>query len=166
MLGPNQLPYSVVGERCFVRVDPPKELSEGGLFIPDEAKIRSFSGKVIDAGLIARDRLHDHGLKIGDHVLFAKFAGIVEEWDHIIEGPTDLDSSAYDWKRLPSKSGELTKYECINTGAIRVIEPMVVLNVDDIIGSVELARRIDSGEIRYELAQTPDGSTQHVISRN
>jgi co-chaperonin GroES (HSP10) len=165
MLGPNQLPYSVVGERVFLRMDPPKERTEGGLYMPDEAKLRAFSGTVIDAGLIARDKLYDHGLSIGDHVLIARFAGVIEEWDHVIEGPYNLEDEAYEWRRVPTKAGQLTKYQCEKTGAIRVLEPMVVANVDDILGSIDLARRLDAGEMFYERAATEDGRTQHVLSR-
>lgn len=166
MLGPNQLPYSVVGDRVFLRMDPPKEQSEGGLYIPDEAKLRAFSGTVVDAGLIARDKLYDHGVSIGDHVLIAKFAGVIEEWDHVIEGPYDLPDDSYEWRRVPTKAGQLTKYECEKTKAIRVIEPMVVANGDDILGSINLARRLDAGEMNYERAETEDGRTQHILNRS
>jgi co-chaperonin GroES (HSP10) len=162
MLGPNDLPYAVTGERCFIKVNPPKKLTVAGMHIPDSAQVRSFSGVLIDAGLQARDKLRDHGYQIGDHVVFGKFAGIVEEWDHIIHGDASLPDDKYDWAYLSHAAGEAEKYECKNTLAVRAVEPAVVLNCDDLIASVELAERLRSQQVEYTQVETAVG-IQHVV---
>jgi co-chaperonin GroES (HSP10) len=163
MLGPNDLPYAVTGERCFIKVDPPKRRTVGGLEIPITAQVRAFSGQLIDAGLQARDKLRDHGYQIGDHVIFGKFAGIVEEWDHVIDGDDQQADDSYDWALESHQPGEPMIYKCRKTGALRAIEPAVVLNCDDLLASVELAHRRRSGDVEYTEAATTDGRMQHVV---
>jgi co-chaperonin GroES (HSP10) len=165
MLGPNEFGRAVIGVRCLVLVDEPKKLTAVGLHIPDEAKVRAFSGVLLDAGLQARDRLHDHGIEIGDRIEYGRFAGIIEEWERITEGPHDLPDDAYDWRFVGRKDNQETTYRCDKTGAVRVISPIVVMNCDDIISSYSLDQRRASGAVKYVTAQTPDGRTQHVIER-
>jgi len=166
MLGPTDLPLAVTGDRCLILVDMPKKLTAGGLEIPDVAQLRMFSGKLLDAGLSARDKLHDNGIHVGDAVQFGKFAGVIEEWDHIIEGDHTLPDDAYDWAFYKHETGESRKYKCNKTGAIRAIDPLVVLNVDDILGSVDLAARRRQGTAAYKRGVTSTGKTQHYIERS
>lgn len=167
MLGPNDLPYAVTGERCFIKVDPPKRLTSSGLLhIPQVAQVRSFSGVLVDAGLQARDKLRDHGYRIGDHVIFGKFAGIIEEWDHIIEGDASKPDEAYSWRKLDHEPGTAETFRCDNTDALRAVEPCCVLNCDDLLASVELAERLRRGTVEYREAPTTDGRVQHFVFSN
>ncbi len=67
-----------LGERVIVKPVPSEEKTKSGLFIPDNAKERPQQGEVIAVG---SGRLLDNGtrvaidLKVGDTVLFSKFAG-------------------------------------------------------------------------------------------
>jgi|GEM_PF-5208849 len=166
MLGPNELPFAAVGERCLIKADPAKRFSAGGLALPAESLLRPFSGQIIDAGLQARDKLYDNGLAVGHRVFYGKFAGVIEEWDHVIEGDHTLPDDQYEWRRIPSEPDQPTKYKCDKTGAIRVIQPLVLINVDDILGSEDLSHLLATGALRYEFGRTEDGRTQHVLERN
>lgn len=166
MLGPNDLPFSVSGIRTLILEHPPKEKSEGGIYMPDNAKERYFSGKLLDAGLQARDTLYDNGYEIGDDVEFGRYAGLREAWDHVIEGPHDLPDDAYNWQFADSIAGVSRTYKCAKTGAVRLIESIIVLNVDDLIASIQLAGRLRSGAMRYTRAKTADGATQFIVERN
>ena len=166
MLGPNDLPFAVVGERCLIKVHEPKTRSAGGIEIPAMAQNRPFTGRLIDAGLRARDKLHDNGIRIGDDILFGKFAGVVEEWEHIIEGDPSSCSVDDDWTRLPSKPGQPEKWKLDkDPTVIRAAEPVVVLNCDDILASVQLAARIGLGDVEVVRGAVghPGGPTQHVL---
>lgn len=163
MLGPNDLPFAVVGERCVLKADPPRKRTIGGLELPVTSQLKPFTGVILDAGLQARDKLRDHGINIGDRVWYGKFAGIVEEWDHVIEGDHTLPDDAYDWKFKSAEPGEPTLYECAKTGAVRAVEPIVVFNSDDILASAELADRLRAGLVSYERAPTTDGREQHIV---
>ena len=165
MLGPNDLPFAVVGDRCFVKMDPPEERTLGGLHIPQTAQMKRFSGRILDAGLSARDKLYDNGISVPGQVVFGKFAGIIEEWRHIIEGPHDLPDAAYDFMPLPHEENTPPRYKCRNTGAVMVIDPCLVMNVDDVLGSMELATQIRTGSAVYVRGRTADGRTQHVLER-
>lgn len=164
LLGPRDFPFAVVGERCLVKADPPRKRTVGGIELPVTSQLRPFTGTLLDAGLQARDKLHDHGVQLGDRVWFGKFAGIVEEWDHVIEGDHTLPDDAYDWAFESAEPGDATKYRCRKTGALRAVEPFVVLNAEDILSSQQLAERLRSGEVEYRRGeQIATGRVQHVI---
>lgn len=166
MLGPNDLPFAVAGMRVLILEKAPKDRTEGGLHIPDVAKIRYWSGVLLDAGLQARDILHDNGFKIGDEVEFGQYAGLREVWDRVVEGDHSLPDDSYSWGLIDSVAGVQKRYKCSKTGAIRAMDSIIVLNVDDLIASVELAARIRNGAARYKLGKTSDGKTQHFIERS
>lgn len=164
LLGPNDFPFAVVGERCFLKADPPRKRTIGGIELPVSSQLRPFTATLLDAGLQARDRLHDHGIQIGDRVWFGKFAGVVEEWDHVIAGDHTLPEDAYDWAFDSAEPGEATRYVCRKTGAVRAVEGIVVLNADDILASQELAERLRSGDVSYMRGTAvTDGRVQHVV---
>ena len=163
MLSKDELPFAVVGERCLILAEAPKTRTAGGIEIPATSQLRPFMGILMGAGLQALDKLHDHGIKIGDRVLYGKFAGVIEEWDRIIEGRADLDPDDEEWSRMPTQPGRPERYKH-PSGAIREVAPVVVLNVDDLLASVELAARFRAGHIGVQFATTADGRTQHVIS--
>ena len=170
LLGPNDLPFAVSGERCAVVEKTPKGRTEGGLYIPDTAKERYYSGRLVAAGLAAMDKLHDHGFQFGDEVEFGRYAGLREAWDHVIEGDHTLAPEAYDWKRdVEGRSDVCERYVCQKTGAVRVVESLIIINVDDLLGSKQLAERLRDGEMRMVARQwTNDAGferTSYVIER-
>ena len=67
-----------LGERVVVKPLPSEEVTKGGIVLPDTAKEKPQEGEVIAVG---PGRLLDSGtrvtidLKVGDKVLFSKYAG-------------------------------------------------------------------------------------------
>jgi chaperonin GroES len=67
-----------LGERVVVKPLPSEEVTKGGIVLPDTAKEKPQEGEVIAVG---PGRLLDNGtrvtidLKVGDKVLFSKYAG-------------------------------------------------------------------------------------------
>jgi len=67
-----------LGERVVVKALPGEEVTKGGIVLPDTAKEKPQEGEVIAVG---PGRLLDNGtrvtidLKVGDKVLFSKYAG-------------------------------------------------------------------------------------------
>lgn len=169
MRGPKDVPYAVTGERCAIVEKPPKGRTEGGLIIPDIAKMRYFAGRLIDAGLQARDKLYDHGYELGDEVTFGQYAGLREAWDHVVEGDHTLPDDCYKWSRdVEASSSVCERYICEKTGAIRLIESLIIVNVDDLLASIQLAERLRSGQMRIvrKKYETPSGErVYHAIER-
>jgi len=166
LLGPKDLPFAVSGERCLIAEKPPKERTVGGLYLPEKAKERYYSGRLLDAGLQALDKLYDNGFELGDEVEYGRYAGLREAWDHVIEGDHTLPEDAYDWRRDTEHSSDVCeRYVCAKTKAVRVMESVIVINVDDIIASRELAARRRAGTVKRRRATTEDGRTQHVFER-
>jgi len=157
-------PVAPVGERVLLLPDPPAEETEGGLHIPDVAKHKPYAGTLVDAGLQAMDKLYDNGIELGDHVWWGKFAGVIEEWDHIVEDG-DVACSGHSWDRKAAPRILTSAFECSTCHATRLIEPLIVANVDDLLGSVELAQRRRRGRVKYERGACEDGATQHYIER-
>jgi chaperonin GroES len=65
-------------DRVLIRRLDQDEKTSGGIIIPDTAKEKPMEGEVIGAGPGARDEkgeLHPLDVKIGDRVLFGKWAG-------------------------------------------------------------------------------------------
>jgi len=67
-----------LGERVVVKALPGEEVTKGGILLPDTAKEKPQEGEVVAVG---SGRLLDNGtrvaidLKVGDKVLFSKYAG-------------------------------------------------------------------------------------------
>jgi len=67
-----------LGERVVVKPLPSEEITKGGIVLPDTAKEKPQEGEVVAVGT---GRLLDNGtrvsidLKVGDRVLFSKYAG-------------------------------------------------------------------------------------------
>lgn len=166
MLGPNDLPFAVSGHRTLIVEKSADERTRGGLYVPDTCKERYFSGRLVAAGLTALDQLYDQGYQLGDDVEFGRYAGLREAWDHVVEGDHTLPEDAYQWQFDRDVSTDACKvYTCAKTGAVRKVESVIVLNVADLIASVQLARRLSSGEMRYVHGITREGRTQHVLRR-
>ena len=67
-----------LGDRIVIKVLEDTEQTSGGIFIPDSAKEKPQKGEVVAVGL---GKLNDKGerepmdVKVGDTVLYAKYAG-------------------------------------------------------------------------------------------
>lgn len=67
-----------LGDRIVIKVIEDTEQTSGGIFIPDSAKEKPQKGEVIAVGL---GKLNEKGerepmdVKVGDNVLYAKYAG-------------------------------------------------------------------------------------------
>ena len=76
-------------DRVLVRRIEAEEKTPGGIIIPDTAKEKPVEGEVLAVGAGARDengRIVPLDVKVGDHVLFGKWAGT----DVIIDGEDRL----------------------------------------------------------------------------
>ncbi|MEW5807387.1 MAG: co-chaperone GroES [Acidobacteriota bacterium] len=79
-----------LADRILIKRLEEKEVVKGGIIIPDTAKEKPMEGKVIAVG---PGRLDDNGkrvpieVKVGDKVLFGKYAGTeikIEDEEHVI----------------------------------------------------------------------------------
>ena len=85
-----------LNDRVLVKRLESEEKTAGGLFIPDSAKEKPAKGEIVACG---PGKLNDKGervameVKVGDVVLFAKYAGTeikVDGVDHIIMREDDI----------------------------------------------------------------------------
>lgn len=68
--------WQPIGNKCIVWRFPPLEFSPSGLLIiPEDAQSPHAKGLLVAAGPQAQDYLGSHGIKLGDEVVFARFAG-------------------------------------------------------------------------------------------
>jgi chaperonin GroES len=82
-------------DRVIVKRVAEEEKTKGGIFIPDTAKEKPIEGEVIAAGPGKREdgKLVDLGVKVGDRVLFGKYAGTEVKLDgseHLILREDDI----------------------------------------------------------------------------
>lgn len=82
-------------DRILVRRAAAEEKSPGGIIIPDQGKEKPVKGEVIATGngKVWNDRIVPLDVKVGDHVLFTKYAGTevkIEGVDHIIMREDDI----------------------------------------------------------------------------
>lgn len=179
------------GDRILVRAQAPESESEGGIAYAEKAKERPMVGWIVTAGLKALDVMYDNDDQIGDMILYAKYAGCVEDWKHIV-GPDDVKcphDGAKDYVPQPSAvleglgskrdpavdrkwacvpggpTDNVTLQECRACGTLIVTERMIVMNVEDIMLNIDSQERLESGEISIVRGVDPDGRTQHVIER-
>lgn len=165
MLKFDELPSVPLNDRIMVLPDPPPDKTEGGLAIPDVAQKQAAQGRIVDAGLKAHDILYDGGDRVGDFVLYGQFAGVWEEWDHLVKEGSDPDCE-HDWvHRRLDNSFRRQGRECARCGAHRLQEPVLVMNVGDIQCNVSKAARVRSGELVLLRGQTIDGKTVHYYAR-
>ena len=68
-----------MGNRILVKPDPIEELTEGGIYIPDQVKNThenaQQTGLLVAAGQSAWDSWKHPWAKIGDRVMFARYGG-------------------------------------------------------------------------------------------
>lgn len=162
MLKGNELPAFPSNDRIMVKPDVPPE-KEGVLWVPDVAKHRANKGVILHAGLSASDMCHDHEHRIGDRVWWGQFAGVIEEWSHITK-PGD-DSCSHDWDRGSSPGDRMVLRTCTKCHAEWLTEPILIMNVEDILANETAEERRRNGEFTVAKANTEDGKTQHVIRR-
>lgn len=157
-----ELPIYPSGERVIFLPHRPVEKSEAGLIIPESAQHRPYSGKLVAAGLKALDLLHDQAIEVGDTVFWAKFAGVIEEWDRIAEGEFVCPHGEHSWQRLPKPDALSSAFKCGLCGAKRMVEAIIVADASDVLGSAEQAQRLYEGKIRIVKRQTDEG-LQHFF---
>jgi chaperonin GroES len=162
MLVGDQLPGFPNNDRVMIKPDPPEERTSGGLYIPEKAQVWSVKGTIINAGLTARDLMYDHGHKLGDRVQFGQLAGVWLEWDHITE-PGDKADCAHDWVSAPCHVQRVQKKKCVTCGAGRTQEPVLIMNVEDILLNETAEERMRRGEVGISRGKSSEGSTTHVI---
>ena len=68
-----------LADRVLILPAPVEEKTVGGIIIPDTAKETPLKGEVIAAGNGTKDE--EMVLKVGDHVLYGKYAGTEVEID-------------------------------------------------------------------------------------
>ena len=158
-----ELPYQPSGSRVLVQIYPMNDKTQGGIVIPDSAKTNQFAGRILAGGLDALDKMIENDQRIGDDVLFAKFAGVVEELDHVVV-KGNKDKCKHEWSRMDGGHNGRPAHKC-KCGAIRQMDGTVVLLIDDIILNVTQANRLRTGEVYIYLGVTADGKPQHVFKR-
>lgn len=182
-------PAHPIDDRILVRENKPESTTASGLAIPDSAKERCMNGVLIAAGDAAADYFYDRGIELGDVILYAKYAGVVDKWNHIV-GPDDpkCDHDGA-WDKLARPSGTLDAlrggvskeaaalrkkwdvaggenenidlYECRACETLIAEERHIVMSCKDVLMSVDLQERLERGLMsRYRgKADNDDGST-------
>jgi chaperonin GroES len=78
--------FKPLKDRLLVKYSEEPEKSAGGLFIPETAKEKPQKGEVVAAGsgrMTEDGKLHAMEVKVGDIVLFEKYAGSKINMDNI-----------------------------------------------------------------------------------
>lgn len=168
-----QRPAQPLGDRVFVRPHPIEDVTEGGLAKPEIAKERQYAGTLLAAGDQAADKLYELGVEIGDEIWYAKYAGIIEEWHHIVKdgAPECTHDSAWDfvskdsadWSYAPKKDDDTKLRACRTCGALRVTERVILMSTDDLACDVDLQRRLEAGAVKRVRGVTDDGRPRYYI---
>lgn len=164
-----------LGARVLVREFAAESQSEGGLALAETAKERYFAGTIVAAGDQAADRLYDLGVEIGDEVWFGKYAGLIQEWQHLVgrdnaDCPHDSVFEAVTrddkrWAGLGSKDDNRTLRACRSCGTLKLTERVIVLAVDDLCVDVDLQVRLERGEVARKRGTDAEGRTRYYIER-
>ena len=83
-------------DRVIVKRLAEEDKTKGGIIIPDTAKEKPMEGKIIAVGkgkLLEDGKIHPLDVKVGDRVLFGKYAGTeikIEEEEHLIMREDDI----------------------------------------------------------------------------
>jgi chaperonin GroES len=83
-------------DRLIVKRVEEEEKTKGGIIIPDSAKEKPMEGKVIAVGkgkLLEDGKIHPLDVKVGDRVLFGKYAGTevkIDGEEHLIMREDDI----------------------------------------------------------------------------
>lgn len=165
IMGIGELPSAPLGDRVLVIRDQPQLESEGGIKIPENAGSKPNTGRLVHAGLQARDKMWDHGLEIGDSVVWGQFAGVYYQWDHLVKNG-DPKCSHPEWSRMARPYEDASAFRCDTCSAERWVEPASLMNVDDIQTSVELEEKLRTGKFTIKRGKNADGATCHFIERH
>lgn len=179
-------PGHPMGNRVLVRPHPIAGQTEGGLHKPDEAKQRHMAGVLIAVGDMAADSLYDLGVEVGDEVWYGRYAGLIEEWQHIVrEGKGECTHLGV-WEAVPKRTSsvtaEIVKHdprwdglnphdenelrECRGCGALRLSERLLIMDKEDIVIDVDLRVRIERGEVERVRGKSADGKTRYGLIRH
>lgn len=171
-------PGHPLGERVIVREFPVESQTEGGIAIAEVAKEHHFAGTLVAAGDQAADTLYDIGVEIGDEIWYAKYAGVIQKWQHIVAEGTDpacAHDSTWDfvtkddpaWKTIaagePNENMELRS--CRSCGAKKLSERVIFLSVDDVAIDVDLQVRLERGEVSRVRMVDSEGKPRYVLKR-
>jgi chaperonin GroES len=83
-------------DRIIVKRVEEEEKTKGGIIIPDTAKEKPMEGKVVAVGkgkLMEDGKVHPVDVKVGDRILFGKYAGTevkIDGEEHLIMREDDL----------------------------------------------------------------------------
>lgn len=165
IMGIGELPSAPLGDRVLVIRDQPQTESEGGIKIPENAGSKPNTGRLVHAGLQARDKMWDHGLELGDSVVWGQFAGVYYQWDHLVKDG-DPKCAHSEWSRMPRPYEDASAFRCDMCNAERWVEPASLMNVDDIQTSVELEEKLRTGKFTIKRGKNQDGATCHFIERH
>jgi len=186
-------PAHPIDDRILVRENAPESVTQTGLAVPESAKERAMNGVLIAAGDAAADYLYDRGIELGDVILYAKYAGVVEEWQHIV-GPDNGDcehDSAWDhvprpsdtldalrggkdkdvilaamkWEIAGGNNENVELRECRTCKTLRATERMIVMSCKDVLMSVDLQERLESGAMARYRGIDSDDKTRFYIRR-
>jgi len=97
-------------DRVLVKRVEAEEKTPGGIIIPDTAKEKPVEGEVLAVGPGARDEtgaVRPLDVKVGDHVLFGKWAGtevIIDGEDRLILKEADILGVVERNARAPAKA--------------------------------------------------------------
>lgn len=169
-------PAQPLGERVLVREFPIESMSEGGLEMPETARQRYFAGTLIAVGDQAADKLWDLGVEIGDEIWYGKYAGLIEEWHHIVgkdkhrcphDGAWELvPKDDPRWQEIGAAPNDNMKLRaCRACETLRVTERIVVLSVDDLVVDVDLQLRLEQGDMKRVRNEDAEGRTRYQIER-
>lgn len=164
-----------MGARVLVREFPVASQTEGGIAVADVAKRRYFAGELIAVGDQAADKLYELGCEIGDEVWYAQYAGLVEEWQHIVVDSKESCSHGSVWELVPrdddawkcvgEPNDNMQLRSCRSCGAKKLAERVLVLSVDDMILNVDVQARLERGELRRIRGTDPDGRPRYYMER-
>ncbi len=85
-----------LGDRVVIKPTPKEEISKGGIVLPDTAKEKPQDGKIVAVGpgrLTEDGKRIDMEVKVGDKVIYSKYAGIevkVDDEELIILRESDI----------------------------------------------------------------------------
>jgi co-chaperonin GroES (HSP10) len=171
-------PAHPMGARVLVREFPVGSKTEGGIDVAEIAKKRYMAGELIAVGDQAADKLYDLGCEIGDEVWYAQYAGLVEEWQHIVKDGNErgcLHDGSWDfvpkndkaWTELVGEPNDnMQLRSCRSCTAIKLAERVLVLSVDDLILNVDVQARLERGDLTRMRGEDSEGRTRYYLVRS
>lgn len=69
--------FTPLGDRVLIKLGKAEEITKSGIVIPDTAKEAPAEGEIVALGngKIKDGKSHDFSVKVGDRVLYSKYAG-------------------------------------------------------------------------------------------